>query len=55
MKKPKKVVISVKVTESLRDRIDELAAKGLTTRNNWLNRTLERVTKPKTKNNDLPW
>ena len=41
------IVVSVKMPEDLKQRIDDLAKKGLTTRNHWIVRTLSRETKIK--------
>ena len=41
------VNVSVKMPKALKERIDILAKKGLTTRNHWIVKTLAREAKPK--------
>ena len=43
----KSIVVSVKMPIILKERIDVLAHKGLTSRNHWIVRTLTRVSKPR--------
>ena len=42
----KNEVVSVKMPTTLKVRIDILAKKGLTTRNHWIVKTLERESRP---------
>lgn len=37
------IVIGVRITKALKDRIDELSKKGMTNRNHWIIRTLTKA------------